>query len=160
MSRKCRPLCNLSSTTSSHSSSSCIPLHSAVLIDTEKGRRKGLIWLPAPVTCQLSSFFPFLSLVRHFCVPSPFFSPPALLFLSVSSSSRSLSLPLLHLNTIPFPTECLCCFLPSSSLLVWLFTSPRYLPPPPLPLPLPAVFSLHWLFSSAPHSGASSPVAK
>lgn len=74
MSRKCRPLCNLSSTTSSRSSTSCVPLHSAVLIDTEKGRRKWLIWLPAPVTCQLSSFFSLPVSCPSLLCPIPFFS--------------------------------------------------------------------------------------
>lgn len=103
------------------------------LIDTKK-KSPLVIWLPALVSCQLSSFSPLLFLVHHpsslyLCLlSSPFFSlcvcfsvPLSFcflkLFLSASPSAQN----------YPIPHWLPVLFLPSSSLHVELFTCPSCL---------------------------------
>lgn len=126
---KCRPLRNLSSTTSFFLFLLLLYTFLKCCFNWHKEKKLAL-WGPAPLSCQWSKFVSLLFLVRH---SSSAFDPWALpSFLFLSASLCFFKLPLSASPSAqhqPIPHWLPVLFLPSSFLLVYLFTSPCCLPP-------------------------------
>lgn len=122
-SRKCRPLCNLSSTTSSGSSfSPCVPSHSAVLIDTEKGEKSDLSDCLLLLPVNWVHFFPSCPSsvtsvsCRLFFFPSCAFVSVCFLKLTLSACPPAQRHPIPHWAPVLFSpflfTPCLVIYIP------------------------------------------------
>lgn len=90
-----------------------------------KEKKLPIIWAPAPVSCQMSTFSSLQFLVHYFYSVSLILKLSLSLALFISLCFSGCFLKLLVsaslLNTRLFPTDCLCCFpLPLSSLSTYL----------------------------------------